>query len=537
MTPFSRLSLAQIGRRAWSNSPKNPRRTIVGSAPRLASNRTLSRPDHKTLAVEDVKQFRSILGSRPGAVLSALETDDLRTDPSDLEAFNVDWMGKYRGQSKVVLKPKSTDEVSRIVSYCHKNRLAICPQGGNTGLVGGSVPVFDEVILNLSGLNKIRTFDETSGIVSVDAGCILQSVDDFLKEKGFIFPLDLGAKGSCQVGGNIATNAGGLRLLRYGSLHGSVLGLEVVLPDQEGTILSSGMKTGLRKDNTGYDLKQLFIGSEGTLGVITGATILTPPRPAAVNVALMPVKDYATIQKLFVLARQKLGEILSAFEFFDQNCFDLVLKHTQQKTPFTSSQDEGQFYVLIETSGSNKQHDDVKLEHLIESLMESEMISDGILSQDETQLQSIWSFRELIPESVGKHGPTYKYDLSVPVPLMYSIVEEARERFIKHGFLAPDGSEGDLLRDVVGYGHIGDGNLHLNVIAKQWDRRIEEVLEPWIYEKVSSHNGSISAEHGLGLMKSPYLKYSQPPTNIKMMKSIKNLFDPLNILNPSKFLP
>ena len=537
MTPFSRLSLAQIGRRAWSNSPKNPRRTIVGSAPRLASNRTLSRPDHKTLAVEDVKQFRSILGSRPGAVLSALETDDLRTDPSDLEAFNVDWMGKYRGQSKVVLKPKSTDEVSRIVSYCHKNRLAICPQGGNTGLVGGSVPVFDEVILNLSGLNKIRTFDETSGIVSVDAGCILQSVDDFLKEKGFIFPLDLGAKGSCQVGGNIATNAGGLRLLRYGSLHGSVLGLEVVLPDQEGTILSSGMKTGLRKDNTGYDLKQLFIGSEGTLGVITGATILTPPRPAAVNVALMPVKDYATIQKLFVLARQKLGEILSAFEFFDQNCFDLVLKHTQQKTPFTSSQDEGQFYVLIETSGSNKQHDDVKLEHLIESLMESEMISDGILSQDETQLQSIWSFRELIPESVGKQGPTYKYDLSVPVPLMYSIVEEARERFIKHGFLAPDGSEGDLLRDVVGYGHIGDGNLHLNVIAKQWDRRIEEVLEPWIYEKVSSHNGSISAEHGLGLMKSPYLKYSQPPTNIKMMKSIKNLFDPLNILNPSKFLP
>ncbi|KAH9460468.1 hypothetical protein Pst134EB_008640 [Puccinia striiformis f. sp. tritici] len=510
---LSRKMIASLGRRTC-NGRKAPRRTLAGTAPLLGSTRTLTRPDHKTLAVEDVNQFRSILDSRPGAVISSLESDDQRTDPSDLEAFNVDWMGKYRGHSKVVLKPKSTEEVSRIVSYCAKNRLAICPQGGNTGLVGGSVPVFDEIILNLSALNKIRNFDQTSGIISVDAGCILQTADDFLKEKGFIFPLDLGAKGSCQVGGNIATNAGGLRLLRYGSLHGSVLGLEVVLPDQEGTILSSGMKTGLRKDNTGYDLKQLFIGSEGTLGVITGATILTPPRPAA-----------------------KLGEILSAFEFFDKQCFDLVLKHTQQKDPFTSSEDQNQFYVLIETSGSNKQHDDIKLEQLIESLMESETIDDGILSQDETQLQSIWSFRELIPESVGKHGPTYKYDLSVPLPVMYSIVEETRERFIKHGLLAPDGSEGDLLKGVVGFGHIGDGNLHLNVIAKKWDPKIEEVLEPWIYEKISSHNGSISAEHGLGLMKSPYLQYSQSNTNIQVMKSIKHLFDPLNILNPNKFLP
>ncbi|EFP79871.2 D-lactate dehydrogenase (cytochrome) [Puccinia graminis f. sp. tritici CRL 75-36-700-3] len=388
---FSRRLLAQTGPRGWSCFQAPGRRTLVGSAPRLGGHRSLARPDHKTLALDDLNQFRNILGSRPGAVLSSLENDELRTDPSDLEAFNVDWMGKYRGHSKVVLKPKSTEEVSRIVSYCVKNRLAICPQGGNTGLVGGSVPVFDEIILNLSGLNKIRNFDQTSGIISVDAGCILQTVDDFLKEKGFIFPLDLGAKGSCQVGGNIATNAGGLRLLRYGSLHGSVLGLEVVLPDQEGTILSSGMKTGLRKDNTGYDLKQLFIGSEGTLGVITGATILTP--------------------------------------------------------------------------------------------------------------------------------------------------SQTRARFIEHGLLAPDGSEGDLLRGVVGYGHIGDGNLHLNVIAKKWDPRIEEVLEPWIYEKISSHNGSISAEHGLGLMKSPYLHYSQPPSNISLMKSIKHLFDPLNILNPSKFLP
>lgn len=296
------------------------------------------------------------------------------------------------------------------------------------------------------------------------------------------------------------------------------------------------MKTGLRKDNTGYDLKQLFIGSEGTLGIITGATILAPPRPSAINVALIPVGDYETIQKIFVLTRQKLGEILSAFEFFDQKCLDLVLKHTQQKYPFDQSDQQPGFYVLIETSGSNKEHDDGKLEHLMESLIESSMVRDGILSQDETQVQSIWSFRELIPESVAKHGATYKYDLSVPLPLMYSIVEETRERFIQHGLLAPDGSEGELLRGVVGYGHIGDGNLHLNVIAKRWDDRVSSVLEPWIYEKVASYNGSISAEHGLGLMKSPYVHYSQPSANIKLMKEIKKLFDPSGILNPHKFI-
>lgn len=514
---------------------KFPRRNFFTTT--ISSTQSVrSRPDQKSLSLEDLKHFRGILNSRPGSVISSLENDDLRTDPSDLDAYNTDWIGKYKGHSKVVLKPKTTEEVSKILSYCARNRLAVCPQGGNTGLVGGSVPVFDEIILNLSNLNKIRSFDETSGIITIDSGCILQTVDDFLKGKGFIFPLDLGAKGSCHIGGNIATNAGGLRLLRYGSLHGSVLGLEVVLPNEEGTILSSGMKTGLRKDNTGYDLKQLFIGSEGTLGIITGATILTPPRPTAVNVALIPVQDYPTIQKIFVHTRQKLGEILSAFEFFDRNCFDLVLKHTHQKDPFTSS-DGSQFYVLIETSGSNQDHDDLKLQGLMESLMESSLVADGILSQDESQLQSIWSFRELIPESVGKHGATYKYDLSVPLPLMYSIVEETRERFIQHGLLASDGSEGDLVRDVVGYGHIGDGNLHLNVIAKRWDSKIEKVLEPWIYEKISSYNGSISAEHGLGLMKSPYLKYSQPLNNIEVMKSIKNLFDPLNILNPSKFLP
>ncbi|MBW0470068.1 hypothetical protein O181_009783 [Austropuccinia psidii MF-1] len=495
----------------------------------------LIRPNHKSLNLDDVNHFRAIFKDRPGSVLSSLENDPKRIEKFDLEAFNNDWLNKYHGNSQLVLKPKTTEEVSKIVSYCVKNRLAICPQGGNTGLVGGSVPVFDEIIVNLSGLSNIRSFDETSGIITVDSGCVLQSVDDFLKSKGFIFPLDLGAKGSCHIGGNIATNAGGLRLLRYGSLHGSVLGLEVVLPDEDGTILSNGMKCGLRKDNTGYDLKQLFIGSEGTLGIITGATVLTPPRPVTTNVALLPVDNYDTIKEIYALCRQKLGEILSAFEFFDQSCFNVVLRHTQQANPFSDPQSQG-FYVLIETSGSNKEHDEQKLESLMEALLERSIVADGILAQDETQFNSIWSFRELIPESLGKHGPTYKYDLSIPMPLMYSLVEQTRQRLIEHGLLSPDGSEGDLIKCVSGYGHVGDGNLHLNIVAKRWDPKVESVLEPWIYELVTSYNGSISAEHGVGLMKLPYIKFSKDSKNLSILKSLKGLFDPFSILNPNKFI-
>ena len=221
-------------------------------------------------------------------------------------------------------------------------------------------------------------------------------------------PLDLGAKGSCHIGGNIATNAGGLRLVRYGSLHGTVLGLEVVLPDESGTVLRSGMG-GLRKDNTGYDLKQLFIGAEGTLGLITGVSIMTAKRSKAKNVAVLKVKSFSRVQDVFIKTREKLGEILSAFEFFDQESYDLVLSHTGQKPMLeTAEDDDPSFYVLIETSGSNKEHDDEKLSSLVEDLYETEFIEDGVLAQDETQLNKLWNLRESIPEAAGKAGKVYK---------------------------------------------------------------------------------------------------------------------------------
>ena len=257
------------------------------------------------------------------------------------------------------------------------------------------MPVFDEIVLSLTQLNKIRDFDPVSGILKCDAGVILETADTYLAEQGYIFPMDLGAKGSCHVGGIVATNAGGLRLLRYGSLHGTVLGLEVVLPN--GEILNS--MNALRKDNTGYDLKQMFIGSEGTIGVITGVSILTPPRPKAFNVSFLGVESYEAVQKVFVQAKQELSEILSAFEFMDLNSQKLAKHHL--KDVAHPLEDEYPFYILIETSGSNKEHDDAKLEAFLEKAMEDGTVLDGVVAQDETELRNLWQWREMIPESLS----------------------------------------------------------------------------------------------------------------------------------------
>ncbi len=260
-------------------------------------------------------------------------------------------MRKYKGHTQLVLRPKSTEEVSKVLSYCNEHRLAVVPQGGNSGLVGGSVPVFDEIVINLARMNRIRSFDGVSGTLVVDAGCILEVVDRHVSERDHIFPLDLGAKGSCQIGGNVATNAGGLRLLRYGSLHGNVLGLEVVLPN--GTVVDDLWR--LRKNNTGYDIKHLFIGGEGTIGIITGVSIICPPRPKAVNVAFLALDSYEKVQRAFQAAKAQLSEILSAFELMDGKSQDLVHRVTDKKRPLEG---DHPFYCLVETSGSSKEHDD-----------------------------------------------------------------------------------------------------------------------------------------------------------------------------------
>ncbi|GMF45156.1 unnamed protein product [[Candida] boidinii] len=292
-------------------------------------------------------------------------------------------------------------------------------------------------------------------------------------EKGYIFPLDLGAKGSCHVGGNVATNAGGLRLIRYGSLHGSVLGLEVVLPD--GTIVDS--MHSLRKDNTGFDLKQLFIGSEGTIGIITGVSILCPSRPKAVNIAFLGVESYEAVQETFKRAKTDLCEILSAFEFMDKNSQVITKDYIKMIHPLDQEEldevPDYPFYVLIETSGSNKEHDDAKLESFLESAMEEGVVSDGVVSQDESQLKTLWRWREGISEASTKEGGVYKYDVSLPLPVLYDLVNDTRERLLKAGLLG-ETDEFPVL-DSIGYGHIGDGNLHLNVCV--FKRKIILVIQ------------------------------------------------------------
>ncbi|XP_026650846.2 D-2-hydroxyglutarate dehydrogenase, mitochondrial isoform X1 [Zonotrichia albicollis] len=457
------------------------------------------------LADGDVAFFERLM---PGRVITGEE---------EVKPFNVDWLKSVRGCSQLVLKPQTTAEVSQILRYCHERNLAVNPQGGNTGLVGGSVPVFDEIILSTALMNQIISFDKVSGILVCQAGCVLERLSEYLEEQGFIMPLDLGAKGSCHIGGNVATNAGGLRLLRYGSLRGTVLGLQVVLAD--GSALDC--LTSLRKDNTGYDLKQLFIGSEGTLGVITAVSILCPQRPKAVNVAFLGCQSFAKVLETFTTCRAMLGEILSAYEFMDEKCMELVETHLKLSSPVADSP----FYVLIETSGSNSTHDEEKLHNFLERAMASGLVTDGTVATDEKKIKVLWSLRERITEALTHEGYVYKYDISLPVGKLYDLVTDMRARL------------GQSAKNVVGYGHLGDGNLHLNITAESYSHSLLEAIEPFVYEWTARCSGSISAEHGLGFKKRHFIHYSKPHEAVLLMQQFKAMLDPKGILNPYKTLP
>lgn len=471
----------------------------------------------KQLDADDVKFFKSILGEGNAVI------DGVTQDASeDIEGYNADWMRKYRGKASLVLRPGSTEEVSKVLKYCNEKMLAVNPQGGNTGLVGGSVPVFDEIVINLGRMNQIREFDDVSGVLVADAGVVLEAADNFLAERDYVFPLDLGAKGSCQLGGNVATNAGGLRLLRYGSLHGNVLGLEAVLPD--GTIVDD--LSLLRKNNTGYDLKQLFIGGEGTIGIITALSIICPQRSPAINVAYFGLESYEKCQEAFKEAKKQLSEILSAFEMMDGNSQKLYQKASGAKLPLDNPHP---FYCLIETSGSNSDHDSEKLNTFLEHVMSEEIVSDGVVAQDETQVQSLWACREGVSEASQHFGGVYKYDLSIPLPELYALIDETRQRMADHGLMSED-DESKPVMDVIGYGHMGDSNVHLNVATRRYDKEVEKALEPWVYEWVAERKGSISAEHGLGLAKKEFIGYSRSETMVRLMRQLKQLYDPVGDL-------
>ncbi|KAL3423044.1 actin interacting protein 2 [Phlyctema vagabunda] len=531
-TPASRNALRSLAQARWQSTASvdvhsdAPKKTAAASKTIKHTSETYPELKRESkfaeISADDVNYFKELLG-KDSAIIDGVTKD--ATD--DIEPFNGDWMRKYRGHSKLVLKPGSTEEVSKILKYCNDNMLAVVPQGGNTGLVGGSVPVFDEIVINMGRMNQIRSFDDVSGTLVADAGCILETTDNYLAEKGYIFPLDLGAKGTCHIGGNVATNAGGLRLLRYGSLHGTVLGVEAVLPD--GTIVDDLSK--LRKNNTGYDMKQLFIGAEGTIGIITAISIICPQRPKATNVAFFGLESYEKVQEAFKEAKGQLSEILSAFELMDSPSQDLVADVTKNKRPL---EDKHPFYCLIETGGSNAEHDNEKLERFLEHVMEQEIVSDGVVAQDETQVKALWAWREGVAECSAHFGGVYKYDVSIPLEELYQLVEDTRARITEAGLLGDD--ESHPVKDVIGYGHMGDANLHLNVVVRRYDKAVEKVLEPFVYEWIAKRSGSISAEHGLGLQKKNYIGYSRSPTMIALMKQIKQLYDPNGIMNPYKYI-
>eukprot|EP01138_Halocafeteria_seosinensis_P011454 gb/GECG01011699.1/.p1 GENE.gb/GECG01011699.1/~~gb/GECG01011699.1/.p1 ORF type:complete len:534 (+),score=57.20 gb/GECG01011699.1/:1-1602(+) len=459
-------------------------------------------------------------------------------DPLDMESYNTDWMRKYQGYSPLVLVPKSTEQVSQILKYCNDNVINVVPQSGNTGLVGGSVPVEDEVILSLKDLRQIISFDSTSGALAAEAGCILQDLDNHVAPHGFCMPLDLGAKGSCLIGGNIATNAGGLRLLRYGNLHGNTLGLEVVLPD--GSILN--LMNTLRKDNTGYDLKQLFIGAEGTLGIVTKVAIQTAPRAPYRNVALLGYNNFEDVVASLPLLREGASEILSGVEFIDRSALDIVLNNKALCNNYGYREplaEKYPYYIIVETRGSDPNHDMEKLEKTLQHSLDSSKALDGILATDESQKNQLWGIRESVPVAISEAGLVFKYDVSVPLHLADSIVGRVRQHMKEEGHI-------DKLNvQTFGYGHLADSNVHINVLLpwstvnqdKTAFKQVERSLEPWLGRLVHSYNGSISAEHGIGVAKRDMFAEIGDPNALETMRQFKRRFDPNNILNPRKVVP
>uniref|UniRef100_A0A7S4NJF4 FAD-binding PCMH-type domain-containing protein n=1 Tax=Paramoeba aestuarina TaxID=180227 RepID=A0A7S4NJF4_9EUKA len=469
-------------------------------------------------AWEHVGRFEELLGNKGGVL----------TEEDDIQPFCKDWMGQYGGNKNVVLKPNSTEQVSSLLRYCSEQKIAVVPQGGNTGLVGGSVPLHNhEVILSLSRCNKIQSFDSTSGVVTCGSGVVLEDLDTYLADYGYRVPLDLGAKGTCQIGGNISTNAGGLRLLRYGSLHGTVLGAEVVTGD--GRVLD--MRNSMRKNNTGYGLHHMFIGAEGTLGVITNISLLATRRLASEQVMFLAVPSFVSAVSVLRQAKEELGEILSAFEFLDQKSLDLVLEFfPDYRYPLSINDNNDNFYVLIETQGSDEGHDIDKLMKFLEKAMESEetKVKDGTIAQSDVQRRDIWRLRESVTLALGKRGGVYKYDFSLPTAEMYDLVQEVDQKIKKSNL-----DDGTM---VVGYGHMGDGNLHLNVSAPSRTPFLSDLLEPYLYQRTRDMGGSVSAEHGIGVMKKNYLGYNKEESVVRVMRELKGLMDPAGIMNPGKVL-
>eukprot|EP00922_Rhytidocystis_sp_ex-Travisia-forbesii_P046555 GHVS01069385.1.p1 GENE.GHVS01069385.1~~GHVS01069385.1.p1 ORF type:complete len:686 (-),score=90.12 GHVS01069385.1:1128-2915(-) len=537
----------------------------------------------KSITDEDISVFRSFLAS---------PTTQLLCSPQDdIESYTTDYTRHYHSpSSRLVLKPSTVPELQSILRYCNDNSIAVVPQGGNTGLVGGGVPVHDEIIVSLRNMNDIISFNEETGVLICDSGCILENIQKFVLEKGFIIPLDLGSKGSCTIGGNVSTAAGGIRMVRYGSLHGNVVGLEAVLAD--GSLFSS--LSPWRKDNTGLKLHQLMIGGEGVLGVVTKVALQCPVASAVTQVCLFQCDSFEKVVTASVECRRQLPEIISAVEFFDALSLEAVLQQIPgSRRPFSTG---SKFYLLVETMGHGQEADAHRVEAVVESLLEKDLVTDGVLAENETQRAQLWQLREMINPAMGERGSVFKYDLTLPLRKMYDVLTTAKERLVENGLTVREWADGDeamsaetvgaseviieehlegplaeheveesavnLPKDVssaaspetqtaaaagvaldpdveaVAYGHLGDCNVHLNVLVfnKEKVGLILAGMEPWVYEYTRNSGGSISSEHGIGLQKVDKMPLVKDRGLLLLMQKIKKVFDPKGILNPYKVL-
>ena len=445
----------------------------------------------------------------------------------DLSAYTQDWRKRAQGKALAVVRPANTGEVAALVKACAAAGVSLVPQGGNTGLAVGSVPDASgtQVVLSLQRMNAVRALDTANLTLTVEAGCILQSVQDAAEKAGLLFPLSLAAEGSCTLGGNLATNAGGTQVLRYGNTRDLCLGLEVVTAQGD---VWNGL-SGLRKDNTGYDLRNLLIGSEGTLGVITAATLKLYPRPAVRLTAWAAVPSMQAAVDLLGLAHQHLGAGLTGFEVMGQFALSLVDKHfAQLRVPLFK---DAPWCVLLENSDHESEtHAREQFERLLETALDQGCVSDAVVAENLGQAKALWHIRESIPLAQAEEGLNIKHDISIPVSRIPAFVEE---------------TDALLAREIAGvrlvnFGHLGDGNLHYNVQApedsdaKVFLRDQEERVNTLVYDSVARFDGSISAEHGVGSLKTDKLPTYKSAVALSMMRAIKQALDPQGTLNPGR---
>ncbi|WP_027016614.1 FAD-binding oxidoreductase [Comamonas composti] len=450
----------------------------------------------------------------------------------DLIAYEQDWRRRARGKALAVVRPANTEEVAAVVRECAAAGTSIVPQGGNTGLSVGSTPDASgtQIVLSLTRMNAVRQIDRDNLSFTVEAGCILQNLQELADKEGLLFPLSLAAEGSCTIGGNLGTNAGGTQVVRYGNTRELCLGLEVVTAQGE---IWHGLK-GLRKDNTGYDLRNLMIGSEGTLGIITAATMKLFPKPAAQLTAFAALPDMASAVRLLGLAHEFLGAGLTGFEVMGRFALSLVIKHMPQlRVPFAGEAEAPPYYVLLENSDSeSEEHARQRFEALLERAFGDGCVLDAVVAESLSQAHDLWHIRESIPLAQAEEGLNIKHDISIAASRIPAFVEHA---------------DALLAREIPGvrlvnFGHLGDGNLHYNVQApEQGDPKVflreqEDLVNHLVYEAVAAFGGSFSAEHGVGALKVDKLQKYQSPVALSMMHAIKQALDPQGILNPGCIL-